>query len=440
MTAAEPGGEPVVVKRRRKFGIIGVLVFITLIIVIAGVTAVLPARILLIGPTADANTLNDVDDVSSQDSWNGSYAVLDGTSTLRWDGVSGALLIKARTSEVDCEAALDITIEGDTQEVAVTDQWQTLTGGMVADQDLVKLISSDCPIDLEWLTTRTRLGEGGLIKLWDDPNAAIDEAARSTEDEQISAAAVIPSATWLSESDSSVQRAQEAVDSASAVGAMAVLVMYNVVDRDCEAKESAGGVENAEAYQELASDVAGAIGGTRSVMIVEPDALSLDCGDLEGRVEMIAGATRAFVEAGARVYIDAGHSRWRSADTMAELLVGADIAAAAGFAINVSNFIDPTEAQTYGDSIVNELEKLGVSNIGYIVDISRSGAEVPTGEFCNPAEARLGGGPTLNAASPNADGLLWIKPPGESDGECGIEGAPPAGEFWVEGFQALLGK
>jgi len=34
-------------------------------------------------------------------------------------------------------------------------------------------------------------------------------------------------------------------------------------------------------------------------------------------------------------------------------------------------------------------------------------------------------------------GLLWVKTPGESDGE--YDGAPPAGAFWPDGARRLIG-
>ncbi|MFI5427363.1 glycoside hydrolase family 6 protein [Aeromicrobium sp. UC242_57] len=63
-----------------------------------------------------------------------------------------------------------------------------------------------------------------------------------------------------------------------------------------------------------------------------------------------------------------------------------------------------------------------------VIDTSRNGAG-SNGEWCNPSGRALGPEPQAGTAG-SLDAYLWIKPPGESDGECG--GGPPAGEFWTE--------
>ena len=50
------------------------------------------------------------------------------------------------------------------------------------------------------------------------------------------------------------------------------------------------------------------------------------------------------------------------------------------------------------------------------------------GETCNPAGRALGTPPTALTAAAHADAYLWVKHPGESDGECG-RGDPVAGSW-----------
>lgn len=47
-----------------------------------------------------------------------------------------------------------------------------------------------------------------------------------------------------------------------------------------------------------------------------------------------------------------------------------------------------------------------------------------------PGAGPLGVEPTTQTGHPLVDAYLWIKTPGESDGECG--GGPRAGQWWAE--------
>lgn len=70
-------------------------------------------------------------------------------------------------------------------------------------------------------------------------------------------------------------------------------------------------------------------------------------------------------------------------------------------------------------------------------------------DWCNPPDRGLGLRPTLDTGEPLLDGYLWIKVPGESDGQCfrGTGGpqdpergvvAPPAGRWFVEQADELI--
>ncbi|NUT94690.1 MAG: endoglucanase, partial [Saccharothrix sp.] len=50
-----------------------------------------------------------------------------------------------------------------------------------------------------------------------------------------------------------------------------------------------------------------------------------------------------------------------------------------------------------------------------------------------PPGRGLGARPTADTGIPLVDAFLWVKRPGESDGEC--QGGPAAGRWWPE--QAL---
>lgn len=70
----------------------------------------------------------------------------------------------------------------------------------------------------------------------------------------------------------------------------------------------------------------------------------------------------------------------------------------------------------------------------YVIDTSRNGqgpwqppAYPDPQDWCNPPGRGLGLRPTLDTGQPLVDGYLWVKIPGESDGEC-TRGLGPAGE------------
>jgi endoglucanase len=72
--------------------------------------------------------------------------------------------------------------------------------------------------------------------------------------------------------------------------------------------------------------------------------------------------------------------------------------------------------------------------VGVVIDTSRNGqgpwqppAYPDPQDWCNPPGRGLGPAPTLAVDEAQVDGYLWVKTPGESDGEC-TRGLGPAGE------------
>ena len=70
----------------------------------------------------------------------------------------------------------------------------------------------------------------------------------------------------------------------------------------------------------------------------------------------------------------------------------------------------------------------------YVIDTSRNGrgpwrppAYPDPQDWCNPPDRGVGLPPTLDTGEPLVDAYLWVKIPGESDGEC-TRGLGPAGE------------
>jgi endoglucanase len=73
-------------------------------------------------------------------------------------------------------------------------------------------------------------------------------------------------------------------------------------------------------------------------------------------------------------------------------------------------------------------QRLG--GVHFVIDTSRNGNGPLDVEWCNPKGRKLGMVPTLETGDPLIDAYLWLKRPGESDGEC--NGGPRAGVFWDE--------
>ncbi len=123
-------------------------------------------------------------------------------------------------------------------------------------------------------------------------------------------------------------------------------------------------------------------------------------------------------------YVDGGHSNWVDPKKLAPLLKQVGVADVRGFATNVSNYQSDQDERAYGEKLSGLLD-----GAHFIIDSGRNG-NGSTENWCNPSGRAYGTDPTAAPAGdvPHLDAYVWVKPPGESDGECG--GGPPAGEFW----------
>lgn len=172
------------------------------------------------------------------------------------------------------------------------------------------------------------------------------------------------------------------------------------------------------------------------------------------------------------VYLDGTHSAWLGVGDIADRLVKAGVERADGFFLNVSNY-ETTERQLkfgtwiatcvyYGTagpewarghfdwcasqyypadpadfSTWTRTDAWYAENVGdvpadrlahFVVDTSRNGQgpwSAPAGvtwpdpqTWCNPPDRGLGLRPTTATGEPLADAFLWVKTPGQSDGQC----------------------
>jgi endoglucanase len=194
-----------------------------------------------------------------------------------------------------------------------------------------------------------------------------------------------------------------------------VLVAYNVPNRGCS--KFTQGAGTSDAYDRWIGELVTALGDEPAVIILEPDAVAADCFD-DARAAELSRAVQRLEAAGHSVYIDAGHSRWLSTGDAAARLLRAGIASAEGFAVNVSNRRSTDEAYQWA----RELSDL-VGDRDFVIDTSRNGLGPPANadDWCNPEQQALGAQPTTSTGRDGLAALLWIKPPGESDGLCGGE-------------------
>jgi endoglucanase len=249
-----------------------------------------------------------------------------------------------------------------------------------------------------------------------------------------------PTATWFGNWNSNIQNdVHSLVTKAQAANAVPVLVAYNIPARDCGGY-SAGGSNSASGYASWISAFAQGIGQAPAVVVLEPDALtSTDClsqNDQNARMQMLSQAVQTLKQNGnTRVYIDAGHSNWVDPQTMAGRLVAAGVEKADGFALNVSNFMPTSNETAYGTQISSKLQSLTGKSKHFVIDTSRNG-NGSNGEWCNPSGRAIGIKPTSNTGNTLVDAYLWLKTPGESDGNC--NGGPSAGTWWQSYAQGLV--
>ena len=182
------------------------------------------------------------------------------------------------------------------------------------------------------------------------------------------------------------------------------------------------------------------------------------------------------------VYLDGTHSAWLGSGDVAHRLSQAGVARADGFFLNVSNYRLSQHLQKYGTwtskclafatnpaswglghfdwcasqyypANPNDFSTWTLSDQWYtdnvesqtwwyspsllkhfVIDTSRNGQGpwTPTASYpdaqdwCNPPDRGLGLRPTADTGNPLIDAYLWVKIPGESDGEC-TRGLGPAG-------------
>jgi endoglucanase len=195
---------------------------------------------------------------------------------------------------------------------------------------------------------------------------------------------------------------------------------------------------------------------------------------------------------GVSVYLDGTHSAWQSVGTITQRLLEAHVQQAQGFYLNVSNYQPTAELLDYGTWISDCIamvtdssnadynnpaacasqyypatqsdfstwdlttqwyaQNMGsaVAKTHFVVDTSRNGrgpdsmqqytaapydqpasviSTLAAGNWCNPPGSGLGLRPTASTGVPLLDAYLWVKTPGQSDGQCDSAGGARAWDY-----------
>ncbi|WP_346185186.1 glycoside hydrolase family 6 protein [Streptomyces osmaniensis] len=273
-----------------------------------------------------------------------------------------------------------------------------------------------------------------------DGNAAeqvadYEKGGKKDDAEQIRKIAQQPTGEWIGP-ENPEDEARGYTEAADKAGRTALLVLYNIPHRDC-GQYSQGGAADGNAYRDWIDGVAKGIEDRAATVILEPDAL-LHLVDgctpdefHEERYDLLKGAIGKLKSLkNTKVYVDAGNAGWGHPDQIFEPLKWAGIDQADGFSVNVSNFYTTKDSIAYGKQLSGK-----VGDKPFVIDTSRNGNGPytegdPNERWCNPPGRALGETPTTKTSDPLVDAYVWVKRPGESDGEC--KGGPKAGQWWAE--------
>ncbi len=211
------------------------------------------------------------------------------------------------------------------------------------------------------------------------------------------------------------------------------------------------------------------------------------------RIAELQSAVAALeADPGVSVYLDGTHSAWQSVGTITQRLLEADVQDAQGLFLNVSNYqptpqltdygtwisdciamvtdsanpdynnpsacasqyypATPSNFSTWGLTTQWYAQNMGsaVATTHFVIDTSRNGdgpntmagyASAPydqpasvistlaSANWCNPPASGLGLLPTANTGVPLLDAYLWVKTPGQSDGQCDSAGGARAWDY-----------
>ncbi|TMW55467.1 hypothetical protein Poli38472_010349 [Pythium oligandrum] len=262
-------------------------------------------------------------------------------------------------------------------------------------------------------------------------------------------------ATWYTDREGSdehtkvAKRLIEACDDSTRL----TTVVYGLPNKDCEAGYSSdGGNKDSEEYETFISSLADIVGDRKALYILEPDAVGLlgngedSCAEKYGYRDNLKSAIRILSKnLNADIYLDVGF--WRlansvKADAIAKIVRNITSAGRVkGITLNTSNYRGTRDMV---QMCTNFQTAYGSKDLGCIIDTSRNYNAYTGEEWCNVRSGGIGHPPTSKTGIDNIDYFVWVKPPGESDGECDGDGhtsdamvGPSAGSFFAKEFELL---
>jgi endoglucanase len=214
--------------------------------------------------------------------------------------------------------------------------------------------------------------------------------------------------------------------------------------------------------------------------------------DAERIAEIDYAVTALEKDPGVSVYLDGTHSAWQSVGTMTQRLLAGDVQQAQGFFLNLSNYqanpqlidygtwisdciamvtdpnnwsynqpsncasqyypANPNDFSTWGLTTQWYAQNMGgaVATTHFVIDTSRNGkgpnnmqtyaaapynqpaavvSKLASGNWCNPPASGAGVRPTAKTGVALLDAYLWVKIPGQSDGQCDAAGGVRAWDY-----------
>ncbi|KAM7188428.1 family 6 putative glycoside hydrolase [Naviculisporaceae sp. PSN 640] len=281
----------------------------------------------------------------------------------------------------------------------------------------------------------------------------------------------------LKDIDEAIQQAR-AAQASTGQKQVVGLVLYNLPDRDCSAGHSGGELSFAQnglnryktEYVNPFAQKLKAATDLQFAVVLEPDAIgnmvtgtSSFCRNARAPQQEAIGYAISQLQANhIALYLDVANGGWLGwqdnlAPTAAEvstiLSKAGSNAKIRGYSSNVSNYnpystnnpppytagSPSADESRYATSLGNALRARGLPT-SFIIDQGRvalDGARKEWGEWCNVQPAGFGQPFTTNTNNPNVDAIVWVKPGGESDGACGMSGAPQAGA-WFDAYAQML--
>jgi endoglucanase len=250
-----------------------------------------------------------------------------------------------------------------------------------------------------------------------------------------------PTAVWFGDWNTDIRsEIDRHVTQMVTTGHYPVAVLYNIPNRDYGGY-SAGGARTPELYLQWIDGFVAGTKGRSLAVVFEPDGIGLmdkrSDNEKNQRLDLYRQAIDKLTNnTKISVYIEA--AQWVDPDRMAGYLERANLRKAAGVCLNTSGYELTPRVITY----LENLNKSVKYPIHGIIDTSRNGRFVPDrggdSKWCNPLDAGLGVPPTTDTKHPLVDAFLWIKIPGESDGECGKGDSNPG--IWDQKIALSLAK